>query len=66
MAGFNATMLGNILVPYPENKKTQQDIVNKIFGRVYNVVRVANSIETQCEAVDALPTAILRQAFSIN
>lgn len=66
LAGFNATMLGKIQVPFPISKTTQEIIIKKISGRVADIIKVSSNIQVQSEVIEALPLAILRQTFAFN
>jgi type I restriction enzyme S subunit len=65
-AGFNATMLGDLLVPLPPTKNEQKRIADEFRKYGLAAQRIKNAAERQLEAVSALPAATLREFFNFG
>lgn len=59
----NATHLGKFVVPVPALAK-QELIVRSVSGFLAHTSRLSAAIAAQCDAMNALPAALLRRAFS--
>ncbi len=66
LAGFNASMLSSIRVPLPPNVGDQKNIVEKIKRDMIEIEKVRQPANRQFEAIEALPGAILREAFDFE
>lgn len=66
LAGFNATMLSELLVPTPRIISTQEDFVHQLEARRDKVQEIIERANKQLEAIEALPGAILREEFDFE
>ena len=65
-AGFNATMLGDMLVPLPPTKNKQKLIAEEFRKHGVNAQKIKRAAERQLEAISALPAATLREFFNFG
>ena len=65
-AGFNATMLGDLLIPLPPKKDDQINIVTEYRKRGAMAQRIKGAASRQLEAISALPAATLREFFNFG
>jgi len=59
---FNATMLAKLNLPLPPNSE-QQTLIRKIDKKFCSTQKIISYIKDQLSTINALPVALLRQAF---
>ena len=62
--GFNATKLGELVIPFPESSKEQRVIVAKLDAIASETQRLEGIYQRKLEALAALKKSLLQQAFS--
>ena len=62
--GFNATKLGDLVIPYPKSPKEQQSIISKLDGLSTETQRLEAIYQRKLAALDALKKSLLHQAFT--
>ena len=62
--GFNATKLGELVIPFPKSSKEQSSIVAKLDKLTAETQRLAGLYERKLAALEALKKSLLHQAFS--
>ncbi len=62
--GFNATKLGELVIPFPESAKEQQTIVAKLKSLSAETQRLENIYRQKLTALDDLKKSLLHQAFT--
>ncbi|MBL0171512.1 MAG: restriction endonuclease subunit S [Gemmatimonadaceae bacterium] len=62
--GFNATKLGDLVIPFPESPSDQTSLVAKLDELAADIKRLANLYERKLQALDALKRSLLHQAFA--
>jgi type I restriction enzyme, S subunit len=62
--GFNASKLGELVIPYPRIPKEQQDIITKLDELSVETQRLESIYRQKLAALDELKKALLHQAFS--
>lgn len=62
--GFNATKLGELVIPYPKLAKEQQTIIAKLNKISAETQRLASLYERKLAALEALKKSLLHQAFT--
>jgi len=65
-AGFNATMLGDMVVPLPPTLNDQASIANEFKEHSLVTQHIKNAAGHQLEAISALPAATLREFFNFG
>ncbi len=61
--GFNATKLGDLLIPFPESLREQQLIAGKLGTLLVEIERLASVYECKVAALEAFKQSLLHQAF---
>jgi len=61
--GFNATKLGELVIPYPKQLKEQQGIIAKLAGLTTETERLISIYKQKLAALEALKKSLLHQAF---
>ncbi len=64
--GFNATKLGELVIPYPKLAKEQQIIIEKLNELSEVTVRLASLYRNKLANLEELKKSLLHQAFSGN
>lgn len=64
--GFNATMLSNLEIPLPPTLEDQIAIANELERKMAEVDTVHQASDSQLEAIEAMPGAILREVFDFG
>jgi len=62
--GFNATKLGELIIPFPKSAHEQQDIVAKLDAFSAETQRLESIYQQKLAALDALKKSLLHEAFS--
>ena len=62
--GFNATKLGEMVIPYPKLAKEQQTIIAKLNALSAETQRLETIYQRKLAALEALKKSLLHQAFS--
>ena len=62
--GFNATKLGDLIIPFPQSPKEQKAIVVKLDELTEETQRLASIYERKLAALEALKKSLLHQAFT--
>jgi type I restriction enzyme S subunit len=62
--GFNATKLGELVIPFPKLLKEQQNIVAKLGALVIETQRLESLYNRKLAALDELKKSLLNQAFN--
>ena len=62
--GFNATKLGDLVIPYPKSPKEQQSIISKLDGLSTETQRLEAIYQQKLAALNALKKSLLHQAFT--
>jgi type I restriction enzyme S subunit len=62
--GFNATKLGELVIPFPESEKEQKQIIAKLDGLSEETQRLASLYEHKLVLLEALKKSLLHQAFT--
>ena len=62
--GFNATKLGELVIPYPKVPKAQQSIIAKLEGLSVETQRLVSIYQQKLSALDELKKSLLHQAFT--
>ncbi len=66
LAGFNATMLSDILIPIPPTLDEQVIIAGDLEQKMKDVEKLREAARKQWEAIEVLPGAILREVFGFE
>ena len=66
LAGFNATMLSKIEIPLPPTTDDQIRIASELERKMTDLDKIRQAAESQLEAIEALPGAILREVFDFE
>jgi type I restriction enzyme, S subunit len=61
--GFNATKLGELIIPYPKQLKEQQGIIAKLAGLTTETERLVSIYNQKLAALEALKKSLLHQVF---
>lgn len=61
--GFNATKLGELLIPYPKQEKKQQEIIAKLSELSNETKRLETIYQRKLTALDKLKKSLLHHAF---
>ena len=64
--GFNATKLGELVIPFPQTPKEQKAIVAKLDSLSEETQRLASLYQHKLAALEALKRSLLHQAFTGN
>jgi len=64
LAGFNATMLSKMTIPYPESITKQEEVVSEVENQLLEITKMRQAALKQKEAVEALQGALLREVFA--
>ena len=62
--GFNATKLGELVIPFPKSAKEQMSVVTKLDKLTAETQRLARLYERKHAALEALKKSLLHQAFT--
>lgn len=62
--GFNATKLGELVIPFPKSSKEQMSVIAKLEKLTAETQRLARLYERKLAALEALKKSLLHQAFS--
>jgi type I restriction enzyme, S subunit len=62
--GFNASKLGELIIPFPRRKSEQLSIVTRLLGLAEETRRLASIHKEKLAALDELNGSLLHQAFS--
>lgn len=62
--GFNATKLGNLMVPFPKSKDDQDKVVNKFNNFNIEIQKLQFIYQQKLAALDELKKSLLHQAFN--
>ena len=62
--GFNATKLGELVIPFPKSSEEQMSFVAKLDKLTAETQRLARLYERKLAALEALKKSLLHQAFS--
>ena len=62
--GFNATKLGELVIPFPKSSKEQMSVVAKLDKLTAETQRLARLYERKLAALEALKKSLLHQAFT--
>jgi len=62
--GFNATKLGELVIPFPKSSKEQVSIVAKLDKLTAETQHLARIYEGKLDALEALKKSLLNQAFT--
>lgn len=62
--GFNATKLGELVVPFPKSSKEQMSVVAKLDKLIAETQRLARLYDRKHAALEALKQSLLHQAFT--
>jgi type I restriction enzyme S subunit len=62
--GFNATKLGELVIPFPKSSKEQLSVVAKLDKLTAETQRLARLYEQKLAALEALKKSLLHQAFT--
>jgi type I restriction enzyme, S subunit len=62
--GFNATKLGELVIPFPKSSKEQQTIVAKLNSLTQETQRLESIYQRKLAALEALKKSLLHQAFT--
>lgn len=62
--GFNATKLGELVIPFPKSSKEQMSVVAKLDKLTAETQRLARLYERKHTALSALKKSLLHQAFT--
>lgn len=66
LAGFNATMLSKMRIPYPIKLDDQISIANIFVQKMIGVEKLRLAANRQLEAIEAMPAAVLREVFDFD
>lgn len=62
--GFNATKLGELVIPFPQSPKAQMTIIAKLNEILVETQRLESLYQRKLQALDDLKKSLLHQAFS--
>ena len=62
--GFNATKLGELVIPFPQSSKDQKTIIAKLDELSEETQRLASLYERKLDELEALKQSLLHQAFT--
>jgi type I restriction enzyme, S subunit len=62
--GFNATKLGELVIPFPRSSKEQHNVVTQLDSLAAKTQRLTSIYERKLAALDALKKSLLHQAFT--
>ena len=62
--GFNATKLGELVIPFPQSPKAQMTIIAKLNEILVETQRLESLYHRKLQALDDLKKSLLHQAFS--
>ncbi len=66
LAGFNASMLSRLSIPLPESIQEQHSLINGLDRKTKKVEIMQKAAQHQKEAIESLPSAILRGVFDFE
>ena len=64
--GFNATKLGDLLIPFPNKIQEQESVIQKLGHLSTETQRLSRIYEQKAESLELLKKSILHEAFSGN